>query len=317
MRHSLPNSLRNPDALPSEDELVARLTRGLPQSARTLTGAGDDCAVVRIPGASLLQLFKADAVVEGIHFTRSMPPDLIGRKALGRAVSDIASMGGAPCEGLVTLVLPPDVSMSWVLKLYAGLKRAAKLWGVGLAGGETSSAPPGSPVVVSIALTGEVREDRLVHRSGARPGDRIAVTGWLGNSFGSGWHLQFQPRLEAAQWLAEFFRPTAMMDLSDGLAKDLPRLAAASGVGWDVECTSLPVRPGATVAQAVGEGEDYELLATFPQESWPELATAWRNRFPRLPLTQIGQIAAHRVRRPKLSGGWDHFGPTPAEAGGK
>lgn len=307
----MPRSLRNnstrPDRLPPEDALVARLIRGLPQSVRTLTGPGDDCAVVRIPGATLLQLFKTDAVVEGIHFTRTMPAAQVGRKALARAVSDIASMGGKPCEALITLVLPPDASLTWVNQVYAGLKKSARLWGVGLAGGETSSAPPGAPVVISIALTGEVREDRVVRRSGAQPGDVIAVTGRLGNSFASGWHLNFTPRLAEAQWLAEYFPPNAMMDLSDGLAMDLPRLADAGGGGWELDTASLPLRRNATVEQAMGDGEDYELLASFPAGSWDELSSLWPKQFPALPLTKIGVIAPRRVRRPELSGGWDHF----------
>ena len=307
MPRSSPNKLINPDALPPEDELVARLTRGLPQSPRTLTGPGDDCAVVRIPGATMLQLFKADAVVEGIHFTRAMPAAKVGRKALGRAVSDIASMGGKPCEALVTLVLPPEVSLTWVTELYSGLKKAARLWDVGLAGGETSSAPLGAPVVISVALTGEVREDRVLLRGGAQVGDVIAVTGRLGNSFNSGWHLNFTPRLAEAQWLAESFPPSAMMDLSDGLAKDLPRLALAGEVGWALNPASLPLREGASAAQAVGEGEDYELLATFSAECWDELSAAWRKKFPRVPLTKIGVVKRRGVRSPELAGGWDHF----------
>ena len=307
MPRSLPNSSRKSDFLPPEDVLVARLVRGLPQSARTLRGPGDDCAAVRIPGASLLQLFKADAMVEGIHFTRAMPAALVGRKALARAVSDIASMGGKPCEALITLVLPPDVTLTWITEVYRGMKKAAKLWGVGLAGGETSSAPAGAPVVISVALTGEVREDRVVYRQGAAPGDVIAVTGRLGNSFASGWHLQFKPRLEEARWITEHFPPHAMMDLSDGLAKDLPRLAAASRVGWELALAQVPLRQGATLEQALEEGEDYELLLISPAEKWQALTAAWREKFPRLRLTKIGMIAPSRVKVPDLLGGWDHF----------
>ncbi len=310
MPRSSPNSLRNPDPLPPEDELVARLTRSLPQTARTLTGPGDDCAVIAMPGSPLRQLLKADAVVEGIHFTRAMPPHWVGRKALARAVSDIASMGGRPCEALITLVLPPEISLTWVDGLYAGLQKAARLWDIGLAGGETSSAPPGAPVVVSVALTGEVREDRILRRSGARAGDFIAVTGRLGNSFASGWHLKFTPRLVEAQWLAEHFPPHAMMDLSDGLAKDLPRLAAAGGVGWELDPASIPKRAGATLTQALGEGEDYELLAAFPASDWLKLQAAWKQHFPKVRLTKIGLIAGQGMQNPELSGGWDHFAGT-------
>ncbi len=310
------NSLNNSDRMPEEDALVARLTRGLPQSARTLAGPGDDCAVVRIPGAERLQLFKVDAVVEGIHFTMAMPARSVGRKALARAVSDIASMGGTPCEALITLVVPPETKLTWVLELYAGLKQAARLWRVGLAGGETSSAPAGAPVVISVALTGEVQADQVLHRHGAQPGDVIAVTGRLGNSFASEWHLKFTPRLAEAQWLAAHFPPHALMDLSDGLAKDLPRLADAGRVGWELEVARLPRRRGASLAQALGEGEDYELLGAFPVESWAALSKAWQKQFPKVPLTKIGVIASRGVRHPELSGGWDHFALAGAPVSG-
>ncbi len=288
--------------------MVACLTAGLPQSARTLTGPGDDCAIVRIPGSPLLQLLKADAVVEGIHFTRDMPPAAVGRKALGRAVSDIASMGGLPGEALVTLVLPPDVPWSWVRALYDGLAAAARDWQTGVAGGETSSAPPGAPVMISIALTGSVEESRAIRRCGAQPGDVLAVTGGLGNSFASGWHLNFVPRLQEARWLVTHFPPTAMMDLSDGLAKDLPRLALASGCGWDLDPGRIPLRTGATLEQALGEGEDYELLLAMPEASWTALETQWQQVFPDTALTRIGVMAAAGTMVPELSGGWDHFG---------
>lgn len=308
MPRSSPSISKKPENLPPENELVALLTGGLPQSPRTLTGPGDDCAIVRIPGSPLLQLLKADAMVEGIHFTMAMPAAAVGRKALARAVSDIASMGGRPNEALITVVLRPDVPLSWIRGVYAGLKKAARLWGVGLAGGETSSAPAGAPVVFSVALTGEVREDRVIRRSGARPGDVIAVTGKLGDSFASGWHLNFAPRLAEAQWLAEHYPPHAMMDLSDGLAKDLPRLAAMGKAGWQLEVEKIPRRAGATLPQALGDGEDYELMAVFPAAIWPELQQRWHRQFPRLGLTKIGVIAQPSVREPGLSGGWDHFG---------
>lgn len=295
------------EALPPEDALVRILTRGLPRTARTLTGPGDDCAVIQLPGHSSRQLLKADAVVENIHFTRAMPPAAVGSKALCRAVSDIAAMGGLPCEALITLVLPPDIPLDWVRAVYTGLRRAARRWGVGIAGGETSSAPAGAPATVSVFLTGELPEGAAIHRSGAKTGDIIAVTGRLGGSFASGRHLHFTPRLREAQWLTRHFPPTAMMDLSDGLAKDLPRLAAASRRGWALDLDSLPLTKGCSASEALGDGEDYELLMTFPAEVWQDLAAGWKAAFPRVPLTAIGRIAGPRVRRPALTGGWDHF----------
>jgi thiamine-monophosphate kinase len=299
--------LKNNDPLPPEDELVARLTRHLPQSARTLTGPGDDCAVIRQAGSARHTLLKADALVEGIHFTRAMPAAAVGRKALARAVSDIAAMGGAPREALITLVLPPDAALTWVEELYAGLIKAAEGWKVGVAGGETSSAPPGAPLMISVALTGDVLPDHLLLRSGGKPGDVIAVTGCLGNSFASGWHLDFEPRLREAQWLAANFPVSAMMDLSDGLARDLPRLAAASGVGWRFDPSLLPLRAGAGRGQALRDGEDYELLFTLSAAAWPELEQRWPQQFPNLRLTFLGALAAPGIAEPPLAGGWDHF----------
>lgn len=295
------------EALPSEDTLVRLLIRGLPQTARTLTGPGDDCAVIQLSGRPSRQLLKADAVVESIHFTRAMPPAAVGGKALSRAVSDIAAMGGTPCEALITLVLPPDIPLAWVRGVYAGLRKTARRWGIGIAGGETSSAPAGSPVMVSVFLTGELLESTAIQRSGAREGDIIAVTGRLGGSFASGWHLHFTPRLREAQWLMRHFPPTAMMDLSDGLAKDLPRLAAASRCGWELDLDALPLRKGSGPPEAMGDGEDYELLMTFRPDAWQDLAAGWKAAFPRVPLTAIGHITGPRIRRPALAGGWDHF----------
>lgn len=295
------------NSLPPEDELVARLTRLLPQTVRTLTGPGDDCAVITNPGPARHTLLKADAMVEGIHFTRAMSAAAVGRKALARAVSDIAAMSGEPREALITLVLPPDAALTWVEELYAGLSRAAAAWGIGVVGGETSSAPAGAPVMISVALTGDVLPEHLLLRSGAKPGQVIGVTGSLGNSFASGWHLDFEPRLREAQWLAAHGPVSAMMDLSDGLAKDLPRLAAASGVGWWVDPDRLPLRNGASRKQALEDGEDYELLFTLPATAWPELEKSWAGQFPLVPLTCLGVLTEPGIEEPPLSGGWDHF----------
>jgi thiamine-monophosphate kinase len=133
------------------------------------------------------------------------------------------------------------------------------------------------------------------------------VTGRLGGSLSSGRHLRFLPRLAEARWLATRFRPTAMIDLSDGLARDLPRLAAMSRVGWDVDMDSLPRHAGCSAAQALGDGEDYELLFTVAAGRRRGLEAAWRREFPRLPLTVIGTITEPSRRRPHLRGGFQHF----------
>lgn len=290
-----------------EDRLVRLLTRGLPQTARTLHGPGDDCAVLRGPDKNSLTLFKTDCIVQGVHFTADAAADRVGWKALCRVISDIAAMGGLPHEALITLALPRQTPVAWVQRLYRGIKKAARRFGCGIAGGETSSVPDGAPVMISVAMLGSVEKNRLTLRSGGRPGDVICVTGRLGGSL-SGRHLDFTPRLTESRWLTEHARPTAMMDLSDGLAKDLPRLADASGTGFTINPALLPRHHGCTPAQAVSDGEDYELLLTLPPRRVTAVILKWRAAFPRTPLTCIGESVANKKNRTPLAGGWEHFG---------
>lgn len=131
------------------------------------------------------------------------------------------------------------------------------------------------------------------------------VTGTLGGSI-LGKHLHFIPRIIESQWLAENYKPTAMMDLSDGLAKDLPRLASASCCGLRVDESALPLTMGCTVSQALGDGEDYEMLFTISPNISQELLIAWRRQFPQVPLTEIGSLVGFSNGQ-KLTGGWEHF----------
>ncbi len=292
-----------------EDALVSLLTRGLPAREDVVTGAGDDCAVVRPVARGWLELLKTDCLVEGVHFLRSHAAEQVGWKAMARVVSDIASMAGEPRHALVTLILPPDVEVAWVEKLYLGLVRCAELFGIAIAGGETSS---GRELSISVALTGQVRNGRQVTRDGALAGDAIMVTGRLGGSLG-GRHLTFIPRVVEAAWLAQHAKPHAMMDLSDGLAKDLPRMAAASGVDFVVDADALPVSTGCTARQAWSDGEDYELLFAIPARTVRRVESAWSQQFPDTALTRIGRFVpqGHGEPPPFPGGGWDHFAVTP------
>lgn len=287
-----------------EDEIVRRLTSGLPLSERTIAGAGDDCAVLTTADPQRLQLFKTDCIIEHVHFLPTAPAPQIGWKALCRCVSDIAAMGGQPTEAVITVAAPKALPWTRLQGIYKGLTKAAERYGVALVGGETSSVPAGAPLFLNIALLGEVAPDRLVRRSGGRAVDAVFVTGVLGGSI-AGWHLNFIPRLAEAQWLAEHFHPTAMMDLSDGVATDLPRLAAASGVGYMLRDDLLPVRRGCTQEQALTDGEDYELLFTYPARKAAALETAWAKQFPKLKLTQIGRLTEGMAAADGQ--GWNHF----------
>ena len=297
------------EGLPDEDTLVGILSRGLPQTSRTLMGPGDDCAVISGSGREGLTLFKTDCVIAGVHFLMETDAARVGWKALCRVISDIAASGGEPREALVTLAMPPDTPMAWVQRLYSGLRKAARRFGCGIAGGETSSLPRGAPVMISVAMLGVVARRHLVLRSGGQPGDILLVTGRLGGSI-EGKHLDFVPRLKEARWLVSHFRPSAMMDLSDGLAQDLPRLARASRCGYQLNPDALPRTHGCTVAQALGDGEDYELLFAWRGRNPNRLLREWRSAFPRLPLTIIGRLTSAGEGGAVLQGGWDHFAPS-------
>ena len=253
----------------NEFELIRRLTRSLPVNAAVVTGAGDDCAVLDLGLPDRLLLFKTDAVVEGVHYPPGVPPEKIGHKALGRCLSDIAAMAGTPTAALVTLGLPPTFDVKFIEGIYAGMTALAQRHDVAIVGGETTTNP--ERVFISVALLGWMPRGKVALRSGAKPGDALFVTGELGGSL-AGKHLDFEPRLAEARWLAEHFSIHAMLDLSDGLAGDLRHLLTAGGVGAELLKTAVPVSRAArenarksssakpAFAAALTDGEDFELL---------------------------------------------------------
>jgi thiamine-monophosphate kinase len=294
----------------NEFELIAHLTKSLPANKSVVTGTGDDCAVLDLGVSDKLVLFKTDAAVEGIHFTKDTPPEKIGRKALARCLSDIAAMAGTPVAALVTLGLPEKFDPEFVAKIYDGLNVFAEKIGVAIVGGETTTDPGG--IFISIALLGTVAHGKQVLRSGAKAGDAIFVTGELGGSL-AGKHLEFEPRLEEARWLAEHFSIHAMIDLSDGLAGDLRHILKASGVGAELLKSAIPVSraaklnearlptsrlagtlapPQSPLAAALTDGEDFELLFTIASRDAVKLLDAWKKKFPKLKLSCIGKIVA-------------------------
>ena len=292
-----------------ENALIERIARRVPVAVGTASGPGDDCAVVDdFPSRcddDWLGLLKTDAIVEGVHYAADADPTRVGWKAVARVVSDFAAMGGEPQRFLVTIALPADREVRWVDALYQGMARMMDGCGGVLAGGETTAVPHGSAAVISVAATGRVRRGHLVLRSTAMPGDAIYVTGRLGGSLASGRHLDFHPRLAEAAWLARHFKPTAMMDLSDGLAADLPRLARASATGFVLDAEAVPRHSGVDLSAAMNDGEDFELL--FTQRGDPDaFEAAWRTTFPETLLTRIGRMTAAGAA-PGMTGGWHHF----------
>ena len=271
----------------TEDDLIRRLSAQLATPTDTV-GIGDDCAVI---GQGTL--FKTDNLIQGRHYLPETPPELVGHKAIARVISDFAAMGGSPQYFLVTCGLTPDLSVEYVEAVYRGMNAISQQFSCYIIGGETSSIS--SEPYFSISGIGTTSHPIL--RSGAQIGDLIFVTGSLGNSFHSQHHLHFTPRVAEALWLQEHARPSAMMDLSDGLARDLPRIAQLSKVGYTLDLDALPLRAGADTKTALTDGEDYELLFTIS----PELA----HLLDKATYTQIGTITTDTPH--SLEGGWDHL----------
>ena len=287
-----------------EDELVRRLTANLTAGSEVVLGPGDDCAAVECGSRKWLRLLKTDCLIEGVHFSPDTDPMRIGWKAMARTVSDIAACGGKPGHALVTLAASAEQRLAKIEGIYAGLKRAAAEFGVTIVGGETARAPQG--VFISVATDGRVRRSRLATRSGGLPGDVLFVTGKLGGSI-HGKHLDFYPRLLEAAWLTRRYDIHAMMDLSDGLGTDLPRMADASGVGFAVTAESLPVTDGATVGNAISDGEDYELLFAVDPAAAEDLEIRWSRKFLDVPLSRIGNLTDAASGRTPLASGFSNF----------
>lgn len=274
-------------------------------------GIGDDCAIVR-PKAKHDLVFTTDFVLEGRHFELNTHTAAdIGHKALARSLSDLAAMGSEPLFCLVSLGLPARLGERWVDGFYRGLLQLASQHRITLAGGDLAQF---DHVIADTMCCGEVLTGKALVRSGARPGDRIYVTGELGGSAhglatgrGQPWkrHLRPEPRVPAGL-LLRALRVSSCMDVSDGLALDLHRLCRESGVGANLS-GNLPIARGASLEQALRGGEDYELLFTArPRTKIPP-------RLNDLRVTEIGVVTKGRPGRITFAGallhpkGFDHF----------
>ena len=284
------------------EKLLGRIHR---RSDSVVLGAGDDCAVVRRLRPDHLLLLKTDCLVEGIHFSARTPPAQVGWKAMARPLSDFAAMSGLPQFALVTLIVPGSKKLAWVDGVYRGLLQVGNRFDVAIVGGETSATR--GPVVLSISVAGSVEKARWVSRSGGEVDDELFVTGRLGGAI-RGKHLRFIPRIEEARWLTRNFSIHAMMDLSDGLGTDLPRLARASRLGFELDRKAIPRTAGCSLREALTGGEDYELLFAVSSRGGVRLPERWRKRFPRLPLTRIGRLKAEGGSSiSRLPRGYVHF----------
>ncbi len=315
----------------SESEFVRWLSahaRG--RGAGLRLGIGDDSALVR-PRPGFETILTTDLSIEGVHYVRALhPPRAVGHRALARALSDVAAMGGRPRFALLSLAVSSDVSRHWVEEFYAGLLALARRESVRLIGGDT--AVVAGRGFADVVVVGEVAVGRALLRSGARPGDHIYVSGRLGLSAlglellkskrrrglnaAVRAHLFPAPRVALGQFLAERRLASALMDLSDGLSLDLARLCQASGVGAQLRAECIP-RAGfggarRSLERALHGGEDYELLFTVPGHKISQMPASFRG----VPLHSVGRMVAARgislelpdgTRSTLAPQGYDHF----------
>ena len=306
------------------------------RSTYVSTAIGDDCAVLRVPPGQE-SLVTTDFTLEGIHFRRDWhPPESVGHRCLARGLSDIAAMGGEPVAAFLSLALPRDLPQAWVVRFLRSLIRLAEKHGVSLAGGDTAESPNG--ILADVIVIGAAPKGKSVLRSGARPGDRIFVSGELGGSAAALAQMQAgqtmakpkkklnprdyprhfypEPRIEVGRILREKGLASAMIDTSDGLSTDLAHLCEESRVGAELDAALIPrARVGKPAREvdldfALHGGEDYELVFTArPGKRIPKKIAG-------VALTQIGEI----TRGPKIfiddsndiayelaPKGWEHF----------
>jgi thiamine-monophosphate kinase len=314
----------------SEKSLIQGIRTAARAAGRSIRiGIGDDCAVLRPPRGHEV-LVTTDFTLEGIHFRRAWhPPEVVGRRCLTRGLSDIAAMGGRPLAIFLSLALPGKLPQKWVDDFMRGLMALARECDVPLAGGDTAQSLQG--ILADIAVAGTVPNGSAVLRSGARPGDRIYVTGALGGGsaalkeFFAGRkprpadfprHFRPVPRLAVGEFLRGRGIATAMIDLSDGLSTDLSHICEESDVGAEIVAEDIPrarvgrKRERVDLKLALHGGEDYELLFTTPAHKRVPASIAG------VPMTAIGDITRTRrivlrkstgAAEPLKPQGWEHF----------
>jgi len=321
-------------SLPPEFALIAR-------HFRPLAGPGaldllDDAALLDPPAGRQLVL-AADAMVEGVHYLATDPPEMVGRKLLRVNLSDLAAMGAEPLGYLMTTTLPRGVEDSWIARFVAGLAEDQRTFGIAVLGGDTTATP--GPACLSLTIIGTVPPGAALPRAGAQPGDGVWVSGTLGDGAlglrvlrgelpgDAEGHLARryrlpEPRLALGQALRGLAR--AAMDVSDGLVQDLGHLCRAAGCGAEIEATAVPLSPPARalveaeparLALALTGGDDYELLFAVPAGAEAEIER--RAAAAGTPVMRIGRFVAGppevTVRGPdgeplELSRqGWSHF----------
>ncbi len=287
-------------------------------------GIGDDAAIVR-PRRGCDLVLTTDLMVEDVHFLRRRDPAAVcGRRLATRALSDLAAMGAEPLALLLSSVYPPALPAAWPRQFLRGFLEAASEAGAELVGGDVSSAPRAGKIVFDVIGAGQVPVRAALRRSGARPGDRLFVSGALGEAAlgrqlvhagrpprtalerrARARHLRPRARWELGRALRR--RASAALDISDGLATDLRHLCRASGVGAEVVAEALCDQAGkAALDRALFGGEDYELLFTLPPGRQPPRGFSLRQIGTIVPVRRLW-LLQHGRRAPLPAGGWQHW----------
>jgi len=280
-------------------------------------GIGDDMAEVRLGDSSVL--ITTDMLLDGVHFDLSQHSlEQVGYKAMAVSLSDCAAMATIPLAAVVAVALPVGFGQERLKQLHEGVVTAGDKFGCSLIGGDITRWSAQGRLAINVAMLSRPTAKGPIKRSGARVGDVVCVTGALGGSrFGR--HLSFEPRVKEALRITEIVEPSSMIDISDGLSSDLNRICTSSGVGAMVRADLIPISEPArktddSLASALNDGEDFELLFTVSASEWKRLKDDWHGK---TEITQIGEItdtgkmqieyADGRVENLQPAG-YDHFG---------
>ncbi|MDD5383065.1 MAG: thiamine-phosphate kinase [Candidatus Margulisbacteria bacterium] len=295
--------------------LIDRIAKREPRLPSTIIGIGDDAAVLQMTNEGKYLLITTDTLIENVHFKRKGASFFrLGQKALAANISDIAAMGGWPAHALVTVGVPKTMSVKAIDELYRGINALARKQKIDIIGGDTVASP--KEIVISITLLGEVEKANLLLRSTARVGDLICVTGKFGGPAAKGYPSHYALRVtlfQEARALAKSGLATAMIDSSDGLVRSILEICKASRVGAVVYESEVPVARGASLAQALHGGEEYELVFTIPAKNIRKL----KKVLGRTKVSIVGDICPRksgvnlldkhgRIKEIK-SGGYEHF----------
>ncbi len=282
----------------SEFALIEALKKKIPRSLQGDLGIGDDADTLAFKGRLVV---TADTIVDGVDFiSHDLKPEMAGRKALAVNLSDIAAMGAEPLAFTIALGIPKGFKESWVLGFYKGLVNLAARYKVKCLGGDITKA---DQFFTSITLIGRAPA-RIVTRSGARNGDWIGVTGFLGGSILKH-HYAFKPRVAEGMFLAAS-GATSMIDVSDGFLQDLGHVLKASGGGAALETCAVPVSAAALKMarknyskaweRALSDGEDFELLFTVPASKKAQIERGWQKKFAQVPLSWLGRVTPRKQK---------------------